>query len=90
LRKQGPHTLLRFRRIGDEFGFVILLRDREQLLHLNRSELGAPLRNPICDGDVIAEVENQKRRSGDEKHARPGHLTYFSAFTAASNWLSIA
>jgi hypothetical protein len=70
-------ALLRLRRIGDEFSFVIFLRHGEQFLHLNRAELLASIRNPVCDRNVVAQVDQQQQCSGDEKQTRPGGLHPF-------------
>jgi len=66
------NALLRLRRIGDEFSFVIFLRHGEQFLHLNRAELLASIRNPVCDRNVVAQVKEQQQGAGDEQDARKG------------------
>jgi hypothetical protein len=71
------NTLLRFGRIGDVFGFVILLWHCEQFLHFNRTELLASIRNPVYDRNVIAEVKEQQQCCGDEKQTRPRQLHPF-------------
>jgi hypothetical protein len=69
-------ALLGFRRIGDVFGFAIFLRHREHSLYLNRTELFASSGNPVCDRDVVAQVEEQEQGTGDEQHTRPSVQHY--------------
>ena len=72
-------ALLRFRRIGDVFRFVVFLRHREQFLHLNRTELFTSTRNPVYDRHVVAQVKEQQQCTCDEQHARPSvHLLLLS------------
>ena len=69
-------ALLSLRRIGDVFGFVILLRHREQLLHLNRTELLASVRNPVDDRNVVGQVQKQEQASGDRQQTGGAHSPF--------------
>ena len=67
--KQGVNARLVFGPEEHKLGFAALQADRIIALDFHHAELSAPLRDPIPNREIVANVQNEQREDSDNEYA---------------------